>query len=102
MRATGLTIHPAVADDLDEAALWYAVEAGIGDKFLDAVGATLGRILDGPRKYQVIREGIRRAPVRKFPYGVFYSVDDGGHVAIYAAASLEKEPFYWLERMVRG
>ncbi len=99
MRATGLTIHPAVADDVDEAALWYAAEARLGDAFLDEVEASLRRVLEGPRKYQILRERVRRAPLRRFPYGVFFSVDSDNGVTVYAVASLERDPFYWIDRV---
>ncbi len=101
MTSPSVHFHPAVSLDLDEAALWYAVEAGLGAAFLDEFVGALDRILSGPRKYQRVRGQIRRANLRRFPYGIYFEVNSDGSLAVYAVASLERDPFYWLDRVRR-
>lgn len=118
MRATGFGADEGVAVDIDEAAFWYDLEFGAGRVFLDAVEDTFDRILDGPNKYVPKRRDIRFAqvrgqlrrsegeshdgPQREFPYGVYFTIDSEQRVYVWAVASLQREPYYWLGRMDRA
>jgi plasmid stabilization system protein ParE len=63
--------------DIEAAFEWYESEQPkLGFEFLDEIRATYSRILDGPFKYQELRSGIRRALTRRFPYGIYFSVED--------------------------
>jgi toxin ParE1/3/4 len=63
--------------DIEAAFEWYESEQpGLGFEFLDEIRAAYERILDGPLKYQVLRSGIRRALTRRFPYGIFFTIED--------------------------
>ena len=116
MRATGFGADEEVGLDIDEAAFWYETEFGAGKQFLDAVEDTFDRLMDNPRTYDPKRGDVRvalvwgeqrrsdptdRGPERKFPYGVYFTVDDGNSVYVWAVASLKREPYYWIDRMRR-
>jgi plasmid stabilization system protein ParE len=60
-----------VANALD----WYQ-RRGVGAEFLRAFEAALDRIRENPFLYQVVEQGIRRAPLRHFPYGLMYFVGE--------------------------
>ncbi len=65
--------------DLDVVATfdWYEKEqSGLGYEFLSELRATYDRVADGPLQYQHLRSGIRRALVRRFPYAVYFAVED--------------------------
>ena len=47
------------------------------------------RIEDGPLKYQVLRSGIRRAMTRRFPYAIYFSVEE--KVIVVLAISMAQE-----------
>ena len=82
-------LSDAAADaDIEAAFEWYESEQPeLGFEFLDEVRATYNRILDGPFKYQELRSGIRRALTRRFPYGVYFSVEDD-HIRNYRGPSI--------------
>jgi toxin ParE1/3/4 len=68
---------PIVDSDIEAAFAWYeGEEPGLGYEFLDEVRATYLQIKDGPLKYQVLRSGIRRAITRRFPYAVYFSIEE--------------------------
>ena len=59
--------------DLDEAAQQYEQRAaGLGVDFVARVRDTLAAVGANPDLYGEVDDGIRRAPVKRFQYGVFY------------------------------
>jgi plasmid stabilization system protein ParE len=65
----------AVETDLRAAFDWYEYQSpGLGESFLSEVEYTLSRIGQFPESYQVNFSHFRCAPLRRFPYGVFYRV----------------------------
>jgi plasmid stabilization system protein ParE len=61
--------------DLDQAYAWYESRAeGLGEAFLRAVDACLARIARRPEAYPVQHDRVRRARLRRFPYGIFYVI----------------------------
>lgn len=68
-----LVISSRVEGDLAEAVAWYKlVGFGPGNHLLVRFEEALGRILERPEAYPVTLPGVRRALVRRFPYGVFF------------------------------
>ena len=61
--------------DVDDAYAWYESRAvGLGEALLRAVDACLARISRHPEAYAVQHGRVRRARLRRFPYGVFYVI----------------------------
>jgi toxin ParE1/3/4 len=59
--------------DLDEAYEWYEARSeGLGEAFLRAVSACFARISSHPEAFPEVEHRVRRARLRRFPYGVFY------------------------------
>ncbi len=72
-----LIVRPEAEADLEEAQAWYDRQrVGLGTDFLLCVEETLDRIVRNPEMYAVLHRDIRRAFVRRFPYGVFYRIVD--------------------------
>lgn len=83
--------------DLDVAAAfeWYEKErSGLGREFLDELRATYDRITHGPLKYQYLRSGIRRALVRRFPYGVYFAIEDEV-IVVLCVLHASRDPAEW-------
>lgn len=92
-------LRPEAEEDLAEAALWYeANEHGLGGQFLDQVQATLAAISDQPAAYTVVHNSVRRALVRRFPFGVFYTADNDG-VVVIAIFHGSRNPRSWMQRV---
>jgi plasmid stabilization system protein ParE len=66
---------------------WYEAHApGTGGRFVDEFQTAVTRIAETPLRLPVIHKDVRRARLRRFPYGVFFpiverAVPSGGQAA---------------------
>lgn len=82
----------------EELALAFAeyegAQRGLGQSFLDEISRIERHLETNPRLYQRVLGDIRRAIVRRFPYGLFYVVD-GDTVHVLACFHLHRDPARW-------
>lgn len=91
-------LRPEAELDVAEAALWYeANEPGLGAQFVDQVQATINTIAEQPSAFTTVHKSVRRALVRRFPFGVFYQIDKDG-VIVIAVLHGSRHPRTWKER----
>ena|SRR5579859_1120204 len=94
-----LVIRPAAESELSEAYQWYETQRqGLGSEFLLSVEAALALIQRNPELHPLIHREIRRALIRRFPFGVFYIVE-GGTVHVLAVFHGKRNPKQWQERV---
>lgn len=102
--ATGVTrqiiVRPEAEAEVRQAFDWYETQSkGLGLEFLRAVEACLSAVSRNPFAYTVIKvPNVRRAVIRKFPYALFYLVDDDAIVVI-AVFNMKRRPIDWLQRI---
>lgn len=70
---------------------------GLGDAFADEIEAGIRQILGGPRTWRVIEDDVRRVLVGRFPYGIYYTVENDV-IVIWAVKHLHRDPDYWQGR----
>lgn len=78
-----LTSHAAV--DIEEACGYYlGIEAPLGTRFADDVGAAIERIVMFPHGAPPVEgfPALRRARLRRFPYGLFYQLTPAGDLLV--------------------
>ena len=64
-------------DDIELSFAWYERQRkGLGFEFLDCVEASLQNIMNNPEMYQVRYSHFRGCPIRRFPFLLFYSIED--------------------------
>jgi plasmid stabilization system protein ParE len=73
---------------------------GLGVEFLNEIERVESFLRDNPAIYQQIDNVIRRAVLRRFPYGLFYVVDDG-EVSVIACFHLHRGPRSYQELLSR-
>ena len=84
--------------DLSDAAIWYEQQrVGLGQEFLDRVLSIFESLSDHPTQYPVVHGGVRRALLRRFPFGIFYSVEKE-FILIYAVMHARRHPRKWQGR----
>jgi toxin ParE2 len=89
---------PEAQIELDEAYEWYALQAdGLGVRFLAEVVHSFGLIQQYPTAWHPLSTNTRRCRLKRFPYGVIYSVE-GQDVIVIAVAHLHRKPGYWTTR----
>ncbi|HYR67490.1 MAG TPA: hypothetical protein VEP47_15225 [Reyranella sp.] len=64
---------------------------GLGTAFLDEVTRLEGHISDPPALYQIIDDEVRRAVLRRLPFGLFY-VAEAERVLVLACLDLRRDP----------
>jgi toxin ParE1/3/4 len=93
-----LIITPEAEDDIAEAKSWYdRKRSGLGDSFLLSVEEALDRIRRLPEAGKEVFPGVRRAVVRRFPYGVFSRVESTC-IAVIAVYHNRQNPRGLLDR----
>lgn len=87
-----LVLSLAASCDIFDAATWYEDQRlGLGEEFLLAVEATLEQILTQPEMFSFVERDIRRAMVRRFPFGVFYSMESD-HLGVIGVLHASRDP----------
>jgi plasmid stabilization system protein ParE len=90
---------PEARDDIDAAyAAYEQRQAGLGDRFLDALRDRLDAIRAMPELYGVVPRDIRAATLRRFPYVVYYRFD-AGTVVVIAVRHGHEDPATWQARV---
>jgi plasmid stabilization system protein ParE len=91
-------IRPEAERDVRDAVSWYEEQRpGLGRELILELDAVYERLSENPHLYRDIRRGIRRAIVRRFPYGVFYLVTDI-EVRVIAVVDMARNPSVWQDR----
>jgi toxin ParE1/3/4 len=85
-------IRASARDDIREAFDWYEQQsAGLGEQFVAELDHVFERLTSDPRIYQVVYKEVRRALTRRFPYGIYYLIDDN-RVNILRVLHLARDP----------
>jgi plasmid stabilization system protein ParE len=72
-----LVFKPLAEAEIAEAFAWYAQpEIGQGEAFIDELERVERFIRLNPLLYPCVQDEIHRANLRRFPYSLFYVVDD--------------------------
>lgn len=84
--------------EIFEAALRFERErADLGFRFETQVNTIFARVLENPFQFPEIEDGARRALVRDFPYGVFFTMEDD-LITVLAVLHLHRDPDTWKRR----
>ena len=89
----------AAEDEMLDAARYYEEQAdGLGNVFLDKINSAQKDISHNPETWPVIRAGIRRRLLHRFPFALLYRVDSD-EVVVLAVMHLRRHPNYWIDRL---
>ena len=70
-----IEFHPHTVSDLNSAARYYDKQRlGLGEELRAEVYSAIEKILANPMQFVVIKAGIRRCLVRRFPYAILFRV----------------------------
>ncbi len=79
-------------DDLDIAFEWYEGQRrGLGFEFLDCVEAAIETIQQMPKLYARHHAHFRRALVRRFPFSIFYTIEEK-EIVVHAVFDNRQDP----------
>lgn len=84
--------------EVQEAFRYYQeISEGLGFEFMRSLDAALQSIKRSPSAYQRIYQETRRALLRKFPYAIFYIVEEN-HIVVIACFHQKRSEIDWLRR----
>ena len=93
------SFHPEAETEFNEAIDYYeGKNRGLGYDFAVEVYATIQRIIAFPKAWPTLKGEIRRALVRRFPYGVLYATIEN-EIQVVAVMHLHRKPDFWEHRV---
>ena len=94
-----LILRQEAEQDLAESHAWYEERVpGLGADFLASVEQALKSVQENPSQFPLIYRDIRRALIRRFPYGVFFAFSDQ-RISVLAVMHTAREPGKWRRRI---
>lgn len=94
-----LLVRSQAKRDLRHSVKWYETQlAGLGREFVVEVDAVLGRISENPSLYQPVYRDVRRAVTHRFPYGIFYRIDQD-EIVVFAVVHVYRDVTSWQDRL---
>lgn len=77
---------------------WYAdITPELGNRFARAVDAAVDAIAEQPMQFPVSYRGTRRAGVWRFPYGIFFEIQER-RILVIACFHAKRNPKHWQGR----
>jgi len=93
-----IIVRPKTELDLKDAFNWYEEQKlGLGNKLIDAIDNCISSISNNPESFPFVHNNIRRALIKKFPFGIFY-VSEKSKIIILAFFHLSRNPKVWKKR----
>jgi plasmid stabilization system protein ParE len=69
----------------------------LGDSFKNDVRSAIDNIVASPKLYPEIDNNLRRCVLHRFPYTIFYAIDNDT-IVILSVAHQRRKPYYWVEK----
>jgi plasmid stabilization system protein ParE len=90
---------PEAQAEFDQAADWYEEQKpGLGADFLAAVRKVVQRIEAAPALYAVVRKSVRMGMVERFPYAIFYRIEQD-RILVISVFHTSRDPKIWRRRV---
>jgi toxin ParE1/3/4 len=84
--------------DIRSTVLWYErIDPNLALRFLLETDATVDRVRQNPYRFPVIKGAVRRARLKRFPYRIYYSVDND-EISIIAVRHQRRDDSVWVDR----
>ena len=85
--------------ELIDAQDWYEGEAaGLGRRFREAIDALTERMSANPLQFPVVYKNVRRALLRRFPYSLFFVIEEDDSLLVIACFHASRDPSHWQRR----
>lgn len=93
-----LTVRKEAEFDLSETFNFYEKHRfGLGHDFLLCVDSVISKIERSPLLYKKVYKDLRRVPIERFPFRIFYFVQ-AQNIVITAVFHAQKDPTSWESR----
>ena len=93
-----LSIRKEAEADIAEAYQYYeSCREGLGAEFMSCIAESISRIQNNPKQFRTVLDVVRRALVRKFTYGVYYTIGEN-RIIVLAVVHARRNPKHWQSR----
>jgi plasmid stabilization system protein ParE len=93
-----VTFHRAARAEFIEAAAWYeAQRSNLGVEFITEIERCIALAAEQPQLYAVVHKNIRRATAERFPYSVYFRVEQR-RLVVLAVFHGSRNPVIWQTR----
>lgn len=93
-----IIVRPEAQFEVQNAFDYYEEKSkGLGFEFMRSLDAALQSVKRNPFAYQIIYQDSRRVLLRKFPYALFYIVEET-RIVIIACFHQKQHPIDWIRR----
>ena len=93
-----LSIRKEAEADIAEAYQYYeSCRTNLGSDFVLCIEESLARIRKNPKQYKRIYKKVHRALVRRFPYGIYYVIEQE-NISVIGVLHARKNPLHWQSR----
>lgn len=90
-----LVLRARVLGDVERAGRHYESQReGLGADFVASIEHAIASIQSGPLRYPEVHRGVRRILAQRFPYAVFFTLDDRT-VVVLAVLHQATDPARW-------
>ena len=94
-----IVFDPLAKQELENATTFYEnCQKGLGQKFLNAVESATDTISHFPYLFPILQNHFRRCLIRKFPFGIVYSIEKET-IYVISVMHLKRKPGYWTDRV---
>ncbi len=98
MTRYSLSVRPRAERQTQNAVQWYEKESqGLGTAFLKVVEQALQSVVENPLRFPVVYRDVRRALLKRFPYGLFFRVG-ADRITVISVIHLSRDPIHWQRR----
>ena len=97
-----LKLLPIVYQDLRKAKKWYLrINAALGEDFKLKVNDEFDYIQQYPRHYQKRHKELRQAIVTRFPYTVYYLIEEELKIVVVIGVLAQKQSFDRIKKRLK-
>lgn len=90
-----LRIRSRARDDIRAARDWYETQVpGLGSRFGEELDTVMAAVRAQPQMYAKVSGEIRRAMTRRFPYAIYFIVDDE-RISVLRVLHQARDPREW-------
>ena len=87
--------------EIDDAREYYNLQTEkLGDSFRDDIKSCIDRIVLFPELYPRVVQDIRKSLLHRFPYSLFYVIEDET-IIVLSVAHQSRKPHYWVSDLVK-
>ncbi len=93
-----LSIRKEAEADIAEAYQYYeSCREGLGADFISCIDEAISRVQNNPKQFRTVLDRVRRALVRKFLYGIYYTIHEN-EIIVLAVVHARRNPKHWQSR----